>query len=132
MACEEDGIEPEIPLSDGMGKDNEEEDFIEDSEITNIYLCAKDREDAKGKVIRLLTDELRTSELFCHGRASARNLITSKQLAEAALRYLREKYNFTNEEIEELKEEAARRYYQWYLRYPFCHSEKRIPHIFPE
>ena len=132
MAREEEEIEPEIPLSDGMGEDNEEEDFIEDSEITNIYLCEKDREDAKEKVIRLLTDELQTSELFCHGRASARNLITSKQLAEAALRYLREKYNFTDEEIEELKEEAARRYYQWYLRYPFVIQKKGYRIYFPD
>ena len=121
MVREEDRVESE----------NEEGDFA-DAEITNIYLCEKDREDAKEKVIRLLTDELQTSELFCHGRASARNLITSKQLAEAALRYLREKYNFTNEEIEELKEEAARRYYQWYLRYPFVIQKKGYRIYFPD
>jgi len=121
MVREEDRVESE----------NEEGDFA-DAEITNIYLCEKDREDAKEKVIRLLTDELRTSELFRHGRASARNLITSKQLAEAALRYLREKYNFTNEEIEELKEEAARRYYQWYLRYPFVIQKKGYRIYFPD
>ncbi|MCD6209484.1 MAG: hypothetical protein J7J01_01075 [Methanophagales archaeon] len=119
MAPEDDEIEPEIPLSDGIEGGNEEEDFIEDSEITSIYLCEKDREDAKEKVIRLLMEELQTSELFSQARASARNLITSKQLVEAAIRYLREKYELTEEEIEELKEEAIRRYYQWYLRYRF-------------
>ena len=121
MVREEDRVESE----------NEEGDFA-DAEITNICLCEKDREGAKEKVIRLLTDELQTPELFCHGRASARNLITSKQLAEAALRYLREKYNFTDEEIEELKEEAARRYYQWYLRYPFVIQKKGYRIYFPD
>jgi len=121
MVREEDRVESE----------NEEGDFA-DAEITNIYLCEKDREDAKEKVIRLLTDELQTSELFCHGRASARNLITSKQLAEAALRYLREKYNFTDEEIEELKEEAARRHYLWFLRFPFVVERKGYRIYFPD
>ena len=123
MTPEDDEIEP---------PSIEEEDDFADAEITNIYLCEKDREDAKEKVIRLLTDELQTSELFCHGRASARNLITSKQLAEAALRYLREKYNFTDEEIEELKEEAARRHYLWFLRFPFVVERKGYRIYFPD
>jgi len=97
-----------------------------------IHLCEKNREDAKEKVIKLLIEELRTSELFSQARASARNLITSKQLAEAAICYLREKYELTEEEIEELKEEAIRRYYQWYLRYPFVIQKKGYRIYFPD
>jgi len=130
MAPEDDEIESEIPLSDGIEGSNEEEDFIEDSEITSIYLGEKNKEDAKEKAIKMLIEELQTSELFSQARASARNLITSKQLAEAAIRYLREKYALTEEEIEELKEEAIRRYYQ--LRHPFIIQKKGYRIYFPD
>ena len=89
----------------------EEEDDFADAEITNISLGEKDREDAKEITIQLIGESLRAFDRLCQGRASIRDLIKSDKLAEAALRYLREKYNFTEEEIEELKEEAARRYY---------------------
>ena len=121
MVREEDRVESE----------NEEDDFA-DAEITNICLCEKDREDAKERTIKLIEESLRAFDRFCQGRASARDLIKSDKLVEAALRYLREKYNFTNEEIEELKEEAARRYYQWYLRYPFVIQKKGYRIYFPD
>jgi len=45
---------------------------------------------------------------------------------------LREKYNFTNEEIEELKEEAAHRYYLWFLRFPFVVEREGYRIYFPD
>ena len=113
MVREEDRVESE----------NEEDDFA-DAEITNICLCEKDREDAKEITIQLIGESLRAFDRFCQGRASARDLIKSDKLAEAALRYLREKYNFTEEEIEELKEEAARRHYLWEFRFPYVIEKK--------
>ena len=103
-----------------------EEDDFADAEITNICLCEKDREDAKEITIKLIGESLRAFDRLCQGRASARDLIKSDKLAEAALRYLREKYNFTEEEIEELKEEAARRYYLWESRlcFPYVIEKK--------
>jgi len=110
---------PEEPLSDRIEEDNED-DFA-DAEITNICLCEKDREDAKERTIKLIEEGLRASDRFCQGRASVQDLIKSDKLTEAALRYLCEKYNFTEEEIEELKEEAARRHYLWKSRLCFPH-----------
>ena len=108
MVREEDRVESE----------NEENDFA-DAEITNICLCEKDGEDAKERTIKLIGESLRELDCLCQGRASVQDLIKSDKLTEAALRYLREKYNFTDEEVEELKEEAAHRYYLWFLRFPF-------------
>ncbi|RLE69805.1 MAG: hypothetical protein DRJ45_06150 [Thermoprotei archaeon] len=107
------------PEDDKIESPSIEEDDFADAEITNICLCEKDREDAKERTIKLIGESLRAFDRFCQGRASARDLIKSDKLVEAALRYLREKYNFTEEEIEELKEEAAHRYYLWFLRFPF-------------
>ena len=108
-----------------------EEDDFADAEITNISLCEKDREDAKERTIKLIEGSLRTSDRLCQGRASARGFIKSDKLVEAALRYLREKYNFTEEEIEELKE-AARRHYLWFLRFPFVVERKGHRIYFPD
>jgi len=110
----------------------EEEDDFADAEITNICLCEKDREDAKERTIKLIGEGLRAFDRFCQGQASARDLIKSDKLAEAALRYLREKYNFTEEEIEELEEEAARRHYLWFLRFPFVVERKGYRIYFPD
>ena len=121
MVREEDRVESE----------NGEDDFA-DAEITNICLCEKDREDAKERTIKLIGESLRAFDRLCQGRASIRDLIKSDKLTEAALRYLREKYNFTGEEIEELKEEAARRYYLWFLRFPYVIERKGYHIYFPD
>jgi len=110
----------------------EEENDFADAEITNICLCEKDREDAKGRTIQLIRESLRAFDRLCQGQASARDFIKSDKLTEAALRYLREKYNFTEEEIEELKEEAARRHYLWFLRFPFVVERKGYRIYFPD
>ncbi len=121
MVREEDRVESE----------NGEGDFA-DAEITNTCLCEKDREDAKERTIQLIRESLRAFDRLCQGQASARDFIKSDKLTEAALRYLREKYNFTEEEIEELKEEAARRYYLWFLRFPFVVERKGYRIYFPD
>jgi len=110
----------------------EEEDDFADAEITNICLCEKDREDAKERTIQLMEESLRAFDRFCQGQASARDLIKSDKLAEAAFRYLREKYNFTEEEIEELKEEAARRHYLWEFHFPYVIEREGYRIYFPD
>jgi len=120
------------PEDDEIESPSIEEDDFADAEITNICLCEKDREDAKERTIELIGENLRAFDRFCQGRASARDLIKSDKLVEAALRYLREKYNFTEEEIEELKEKAARRYYLWFLRFPYVIERKGYHIYFPD
>jgi len=110
----------------------EEEDDFADAEITNISLGEKDREDAKEITIKLIGESLRAFDRLCQGRASARDLIKSDKLTEAALRYLREKYNFTEEEIEELKEETARRHYLWEFRPPYVIEREGYRIYFPD
>ena len=120
------------PEDDEIESPSIEEDDFADAEITSISLGEKDREDAKERTIKLIGEGLRAFGRFCQGRAPVQDLIKSDKLTEAALRYLREKYNFTEEEIEELKEEAARRHYQWYLRYPFVIQKKGYRIYFPD
>jgi len=120
------------PEDDEIESPSIEEDDFADAEITSISLGEKDREDAKERTIKLIGESLRELDRFCQGRASAQDLIKSDKLAEAALRYRGEKYNFTEEEIEELKEEAARRHYLCFFPFPCVVERKGYRIYFPD
>jgi len=96
-------------------------------EIENL-LCGKDREDAKERTIALLTFALLSDNR--EGRPSAR--IRSNELAKTALRYLREKYNFTDEENDKLVKEVIRKYYLLRICFPFVVERKGYRIYFPD
>ena len=96
-------------------------------EIENL-LCGKDREDAKERTIALLTFALLSDNRG--ERPSAR--IRSDELAKTALRYLREKYNFTDEENDKLVKEVIRKYYLLRICFPFVVEREGYRIYFPD